>query len=106
MILKYEIVPAQWASGFIVPIHKGGPAMITSDYRGISITSSVGKLFTSIINERLYNFMTTKNILHPAQIEFMNGKRTSDHIFVLKCIIEEVKSKRKPTFVFMRALWT
>ena len=97
-ILKYEIVPAQWASGFIVPIHKGGSAMITSNYRGISITSSLGKLFTSIINERLYNFMTTKNILHPAQIGFMKGKRTSDHIFVLKCIIEEAKSKRKPIY--------
>ena len=42
--------------------------------------------------------MTTKNILHPAQIGFMKGKRTSDHIFVLKCIIEEAKSKRKPIY--------
>ena len=33
--------------------------------------------------------MITKNILHASQIGFMKGKRTSDHIFVLKCILEE-----------------
>ena len=40
--------------------------------------------------------MITKNILHSSQIGFMKGKRTSDHIFVLKCILEEAKSMRKP----------
>ena len=32
------------------------------------------------------------------QIGFMKGKRTSDHIFVLKCIIEEANKRKTPIY--------
>ena len=62
---------------------------IPSNYRGISITSA---LFTLIMNNRLYEggawgVMIATNVISSNQIGFMKGKRTSDHIFVLKCII-------------------
>ena len=70
--------------------HSSAPSTIP----GMDWHPGVG--WSSIINERLYNFMITKNILHSSQIGFMKGKRTSEnHIFVLKCILEEAKSKRK-----------
>ena len=98
MILKYECVPSQWTFGYIVPLHKGGSKTVTTNYRGISITSSLGKLFSAVLNERLYEVMKSQKMIAPSQIGFMKGKRTSDHIFVLKCIIEEAKSKRRPIF--------
>jgi hypothetical protein len=38
------------------------------------------------------------NIISNCQIGFVKNKRTSDHIFVLKCIIEEAKTKGQPIF--------
>jgi hypothetical protein len=42
--------------------------------------------------------MITNKLLSPTQIGFMKGKRTSDHLFVLKCIIEDAKRKHKPIY--------
>ena len=98
LIIHSETVPSQWSSGFIVPIFKGGDKEIPSNCRGISITSALGKLFTLIMNNRLYEVMIANNLIAPNQIGFMKGKRTSGHIFVLKCIIEEAKKRKKPIY--------
>ena len=42
--------PKQWSEGFIVPIPKH---VNVSNYRGISLLSNLGKLFTRILNTRL-----------------------------------------------------
>ena len=36
--------------------------------------------------------------MSPTQIGFMKGKRTADHVFVLKCIIEEAKARHETIF--------
>jgi chromosome segregation ATPase len=59
------------------------------NYRGITICNSIGKVFNSILNNRLDKFLIENNIIHENQIEFSKKSRTSDHIFVLKCIIEK-----------------
>ena len=71
---------------------------VTSNYRGISITSCLGKLFSAVLCKRLYNEIETNNLISKYQIGFVKGKRTSDHIFVLKYIIEEYKSKKRPVY--------
>ena len=68
---------------------------MTPYYRGIYITSCLGKLFTYLINNILHIFLKTNNIISDYQIGFVKGKRTSDHIFVLKCIIEGKRKKNK-----------
>ena len=81
--------PEIWAKGFIVPIYKNGPKDDPNNYRGITIGSSVGKLFSKILNSRLVNFITKRKIIGPEQIGFCKGKRTSDHMFVLKTLIDK-----------------
>ena len=48
------------------------------------MSSSLGKFFCSVLNDRLINFLKTKELLHPSQIGFIPGNRTTDHIFTLK----------------------
>ena len=55
----------------------------TLGYRGIAITSCVGKLFTLIINKRFTEFIESNNLIKPNQIGFRQGYRTADHVFVL-----------------------
>lgn len=86
--------PTQWAEGYIVPIHKSNDKHDPNNYRGITITSAVGKLFNCILDERLNLFLENHKIIHECQIGFTRNARTSDHMFILKCIIDEYcKSK-------------
>ena len=60
-----------------------------SNYRSITIGSALGKLFAKILNIRLENFLSKRNIICKEQIGFCKKKRTSDHMFVLKTLIEK-----------------
>ena len=85
-ILKTGEFPEVWTEGLISPIHKSGNTLDTNNYRGICVSSCMGKLFCSILNTRLMNFVNNKKIIHPSQIGFMPGNRTADHALTLKTL--------------------
>ena len=81
-----ELIP-DWALGMIVPLHKDGSKMDTSNYRGITLISCMGKLFLSILNNRLIEFVKEHRLLSPAQLGFVEGNRCSDaHIIIYNLI--------------------
>ncbi len=53
------------------------------------MSSNLGKLFCSIINARLLDFITTHNVLSRSQIVFLPNYCTSDHIYTLHNLIEK-----------------
>ena len=79
-----HLLPSLWCEGIITPIFKTGDKTDPGNYRGVCVSSCMGKFFSSIINERLLNFVESRNILHPSQIGFLKENRTSDHIFTLR----------------------
>ena len=44
------------------------------NYRDICASACLGKLFSSIINERLLKFVVSNDLLHPSQIVFFINK--------------------------------
>ena len=81
-----EVVP-DWALGMIVPLHKDGPKLDTSNYRGITLISCLSKFFLSILNNRLVIFAVENNLLSPSQLGFVLGNRCSDaHITIYNLI--------------------
>ena len=52
-ILTSGIMPNTWCRGLITPIYKSGERNEPSNYRGICVSSCLGKLFCSILNQRL-----------------------------------------------------
>ena len=71
LILKSGFFPSSWCEGIITPIYKSGDKNDPSNYRGICISSCLGKLFTSVLNTRLKNHVLQQNIIHQAQIGFL-----------------------------------
>ena len=57
-----EVLP-DWTTAYIVPMHKNGMKSDPLNYRGISLLSCLGKLFLSILNNRLLNFSIKHKIL-------------------------------------------
>ena len=76
-----------WSLSAIVPIFKNGPQDDPNNYRGISLLSSLGKLFYSVLNNRLLNYCREKAILSPSQLGFLPGNRTTDAHLILYNLI-------------------
>ena len=51
------------------------------------------------LGTRLENFLFKRNIIRPEQIGFCKNKRTSDHMFVLKTLIEKY-TQNNPKVLF------
>ena len=55
-----------------------------NNYRGISVTSCLGKLFTSLLQKRLGDILESKKLISFNQGGFRGGYRTTDHIYRFK----------------------
>ena len=79
--------PDQWCTGVIVPIYKKGDKKNPANYRGITLTSTMSKMFTYLLNRRLCNWCEEQSILSEAQFAYKTGYSTIDAVFVLKLLI-------------------
>ena len=87
--LTHGIYPKTWTSGYITPIHKNGDTSDPNNYRGITVTNALGKLFNKILDIRLEKFLNKHRIINDCQIGFTRKARTSDHMFILKTLIDK-----------------
>ena len=92
--------PNNWRKAVIIPIYKkSGSFSDPEKYRGIVLMSCLAKLFHSLLNNRLVNYLKKHSVLSEFQIGFMKGYRTTDHIFVLRFLIDNyVKRCKKDIF--------
>jgi len=95
-VLDTGIIPENWSVGKIIPIYKNkGDPLDPNSYRGITILSCLGKLFTSILSTRINDYTNDANILGLEQAGFRKNHSTIDHIFMLNSLIEIYLQKRK-----------
>ena len=97
LVFDSGIIPESWTLGMIKPIYKNkGCKSDPANYRPITLISCLGKLFTSILNERLQKYADEHDLINDCQSGFRKGYSTVDNIFILHSLIELVcKSKRK-----------
>ncbi len=75
----------------IFPIFKGGNNEAQHDplkYRGITLLSVVGKLYSSILNDRLTTWVEGKGILVEEQAGFRKKRSTVDQLYIMYEIIK------------------
>ena len=97
IVLDSGIIPEAWTYGVINPIFKNkGDAFEAKNYRPITLLSCMGKLFTSIIKNRLQAYSDKHDIINEYQAGFRPEHSTIDNIFALHALIEILHhSKRK-----------
>ena len=69
------------------------------NYRGISLMSTISKLFSSILNEPVVGYLDTNRILCEEQNGFRKMRACINHIYVLTTIIHNRKLQGKETFL-------
>ena len=90
----------EWNKGVIKAIYeKKGDKKCPANYRGITLTSCLGKLFTSILQNRLNKFIQQHNILNPEQFEFRPYARTTDSPFILRQLLHRYTKQHKKLYV-------
>ena len=93
LILSSGIFPRTWCKGLISPNFKSREKTDPSNYRGICISSCLGKFFCLIINQQFTEFVVEKKLLHKSQIGFLRENKTSHHIFTLRTLIDKYVHK-------------
>ena len=90
-----------WNQGIITPITKCYTKDIRepTNSRGITLASSVYKLYCSILNERLLYFNEKCNLTTDSQNGFRKGRSCVDHLETLTSIVETRKLLKRSTYL-------
>ena len=103
-ILDSGVFPETWSIGLIIPLYKKkGDRKDSNNYRGITLLSCVGKLFTTILNERLKAYCESNNIISENQVGFRTKHSTTDHIFSLKMLLDLMFNSKQKLDLFLQA---
>src|ERR1700722_14541118 len=89
-----ERVPKDWARA----IYKEGDRKNVDNYRGITLLSVVGKLYTSILNSRISSWLEKEKKLVEEQGGFRAKRSTVEQVFILKETILARRRMKKNTF--------
>ena len=97
LVFSSSIFPDNWSISMIKPLHKGGSFFETKNYRGVSIMSCVGKVFCSVLNSRVVEYLEGQGVPGYHQIAFRRRYRTSDHVMVIQTLINKYIKKLQYT---------
>ena len=61
-IFECGVFPDAWSDGLLIPLHKKGSFCEVNNFRGITLLSVLGKLFTCIMNNRLNTWAEHYNL--------------------------------------------
>jgi hypothetical protein len=93
-VWRDEEIPEEWSRGIVVPIFKKGDRRNPFNYRGISLLSVVGKMFTSILSDRLMKFCEDNDVISDEQGGFRKGRGCPDQLFALTEVLNFRKGRK------------
>ena len=94
--LDHSIYP--WNESIISPLHKKGNISNPDNYRAIAVSSVIGKVFSTILLERLKLFKKENCPDPPNQLGFTKGAQTYDHILTMQTIAAKYRKMHKPVY--------
>ena len=103
-------VPSAWKKSIICPIEKSKEKdpRIPLHYQGISLLCCSSKIYSSLLNNRLINYLNNNNCICDEQNGFRKDRSCRDHVFILDSILRNLVSKisrySQPLLTFRRHL--
>ena len=93
-VLAGGSLPSDWKIGDIVLILKKPPRTDINNYRPVTLISSVSKLLTTMLAQRLSSALDKEDVVGQVQNGFRKNRSCSDNIFILNTILEANKNKK------------
>ena len=72
-VLNHSIYPSQWKKDILTPIHKSGEKSNPNNFRGIAVSSCIGKLFNKLLQKRLEKFCDSNKLISNMQGSSKSG---------------------------------
>ena len=91
--------PESWSESIVIPLYKKGDVNSPNNYRGISICNVCSKVYSSIINSRLQEWVDSNNITGEFQAGFKRNHSTIDHMFTLMTFVQKQFSQNRKLYV-------
>ena len=93
--------PERWREGLIIPLFKGHGGQRTNigDYRPITLTSCVAKLFENLLQRRLQVWCDEALLLCEEQAGFRTGRNTLEHLFTLHELVGARRERKRRTWM-------
>ena len=82
--------PACWRQANVTPILKGPPSSSVVNYRPISITSVLSKVFECLVSVRLGRFMERSGVRPTTQFAYRKGLGTCDELLCMSHTLQSV----------------
>ena len=90
-LVRLGSFPAFWRQANVTQIPQGPPSSSVANYRQISITSLLSKVFERLVSVRLGRFMESSGVLPTTQFVYRKGLGTCDALLCVshaECIGE------------------
>ena len=92
-----EEIPSDWRKGIITIIPKKGDVTYCNNNRGITLRSTVSKLFQIVLLKRLSSGL--ENLLRESQCGFRRNRSCIDQLYSLHCIIHNCIEFNVPLYM-------
>ena len=99
--LSYEngIIPPEHRGANVVPIHKSSSKNNPNNYRPVSLTPIISKIFEGLIKDDLEEFVESNNIIWDNQHGFRKGKYTCTNLLEYWHELSDLVDKSQSVFV-------
>ena len=75
LCVKNAVIPSEWHDHVIIPIPKSGDKTLISNYRPISLLTSVSKVFEKLVFKKVVDYLTDSTVSH-FQFGFLSNRST------------------------------
>ena len=100
--MQSGIVPSGWKHAIIQPIHKGGSRLDPSNFRPISLTSTISKVMESIVRDHMLDYITRHRLLNPSQHGFLPGRSTvTQMLYFIEFVVSSLDAGDSLDCVFL-----
>ena len=96
VIWATELVPSDWQSQLLVPLHEKGSHTICDNYSGNSILSIPGKVLAKAILNRLKP--RAEQLLRESQCGFLCDRSCADQLVFLRQLMEKARQYHHPVY--------
>ncbi|KAK3532187.1 hypothetical protein QTP86_009294 [Hemibagrus guttatus] len=79
-------VPLDWATGVVIPLFKKGDRRVCSNYKGITLLSLPGKVYSRVLERRVRPLVEPR--IQEEQCSFRPSRGTLDQLYTLHRVLE------------------
>ena len=95
-------IPDIFKLAYVTPIHKGGSKLKPEQYRPVSLTSHVMKVFERVIKRNILAHLINHNLINQSQHGFVPGRSTQTQLLQHYCdIFETIQEGSRMDTIFL-----